>query len=186
MTTRLEARRSKMTASGRAADRERHAGESLVSAMLRLQQTAGNRATTAMVQRFAAPAKPGPAEEVKSVPNVRVVDMEVLPQPMKRGGPVYVLWTLANDGTGPTRPGDELWVNPSYEHTSHSNWDKVVQLGDPPIPANGGQRKGMTKFTGSFLKIPGQWQMILVISHVVGSKYASDTRRDFTIPNTPL
>lgn len=186
MTTRLEARRSKLTAAGRAADRERAPGESLVSAMLRLQRTAGNRATTALVQRFAEPAKPGPVDEVKSVSNLRVADAEVLPQPMKRGGPVYVLWTVVNDGTGPSRHGDELHVVPTYEHSSHSSWDQVHDLGADEIPGNGGMKRGMNKFTMSSLKVPGNWQMVLVISHAVGSKYASDTRRDFVIPATPL
>ena len=187
MTTRLEARRSKMTASGRAADRERQPGESLVSAMLRLQQSAGNRATTALVQRFAEPAPTrGPPEEVKSVSNLRIADVEVLPQPMKRGGPVYVFWTVVNDGTGPSRKGDELWVVPLYENSRSSSWDKTRDLGADEIPANGGLKKGMTKFSGSFLKFAGSWQMVLVISHAVGSKYASETRRNFEMPNTPL
>jgi hypothetical protein len=180
---RREGRASRRSSTGHD---DREPDGSLAGTLLRLQQTAGNAATTALVQRRTEPAKPGPRQEIKSAPNVEITEAEVLPQPMNRGGPVYAMYALTNKGTGPARTGDELWGVPMFEGgTTHSGWERSRDLGRAELPP-GGTLRGIFKFTGSHLKIPGNWTMGLDVYSATTKSFSSIKRLPFHIPDDPL
>ena len=147
-------------------------GGGLAEAVLRLQRTVGNEATTAVLQRRAEPAqRPGPPgapkvyEETAPRVDLRFAKTPEIVNPrLRRGDNLHAFFSLVNHGDGPTTKADEIIVVPSYARSIQGRHEQIKQLGDRPIVPHGGERKYHSKFRG--LRIHGaDWVLHFVIHH---------------------
>src|SRR5687768_6449839 len=82
---------------------------SMHARVLELQRSAGNRATTALLQRRAEPVAPTgppgvqlPREESAPTVDLRLTHVEVLNPRVRRGQAVLAKFTVVNEGSGKT------------------------------------------------------------------------------------
>ena len=147
--------------------RAAHGG--LLGLALHLQSTAGNRATTAALQRRAEPARPttppvvaAPREELPAFADVHLKgEPQVLNPSVRRGEAVLTRFSVVNNGTGKTTKADSVSVVPTYGGTSWSKYSQEHDFGASPIAPNGGTKTLVARFTN--LRIQGNWEMVFAI-----------------------
>ena len=143
-------------------------GSGLHAQVLELQRTAGNRATTALLQRRAEPVAPSrppgadrPREESAPTVDVRFRRVEVLNPRVRRGQAVLAKFTVVNEGSGKTSAADVVTVNPRFDGTVWSRHSQEVDFGARPIAPNGGTKTFVARFPN--LRIHGNWEMVFAI-----------------------